>query len=145
MTARVDLVQLAGAPLDLELSARDVGRPLAQRALQVLDLDEGLDGLALPRLGKLPSEAQYLVAVGVLRLLPGRLPTGRFPRIPPRLHAKDNTARKLRFRAELGTPLRGERARAEPAHSCRVCGSRLLSTVWARALTRPRPHQCASG
>ena len=83
MTARVDLVQFPDASLDLELAARDVGRPLAQRALQVLDLDQGLDGLALPRLGKLPSEAQYLVAVGVLlRLLPGRLPADRFPRVP---------------------------------------------------------------
>ena len=83
MTARVDLFQLAGAPLDLELSARDVRSPLPQRALQVFDLDQGLDGLALTRLGKLPSEAQNLVAVGLLlRLLPGRLPADRFPRVP---------------------------------------------------------------
>ena len=87
MTARVELVQLPDAPLDLELSARDVGRPLAQCPLQVVDLDESLNLLALARLCEVPRQAQHLVAIGVLlRLLPGCLPAARFPRVPPTLH-----------------------------------------------------------
>jgi hypothetical protein len=49
------------------------------------------------------------------------------------------------FARELGAPLRGERARAEPAHSYWGTVWRLRSTVWARALKRPRPHQYACG
>jgi hypothetical protein len=87
VTARVELVEFPDAPLDLELSARDVGRPLAQRPLQVVDLDESLNLLALSRLCEVPCQAQHLVAIGVLlRLLPGCLPATCFPRVPPTLH-----------------------------------------------------------
>ena len=80
MTACVDRVQLPSAPLDLELSARDVGRPFAECAFQVLDLNQGLDGLALPCLREAPGKAPNFVAVGILlRLLPGCLPPNRFP------------------------------------------------------------------
>ena len=41
----------------------------------------------------------------------------------------------------MGTPLRGERARAEPAHSHLVSGGRLRSTDRTRALKRPRPRE----
>jgi hypothetical protein len=80
VTARVHLFQFPGTPLDLELSARDVGGSLAQRPLQVVDLDESLDLLALPRLREVSREAQHLIAIGVLlRLLPSRLPAASFP------------------------------------------------------------------
>src|SRR6478672_2436731 len=55
------------------------------------------------------------------------------------------SGRKLRFRPELGTPLRGERPQAKPVGSNWGDGWRLRSTVWARALKRPRPHQYAYG
>src|SRR6478752_1079376 len=42
------------------------------------------------------------------------------------------------------TPLRGERARAKPAHSFGVDAWRWFPSVRARALTRPRPHRFAS-
>src|SRR5204862_5153692 len=68
-------------------------RPFAQRPFQIFDLKEGLDVLALSGLGQLPGEAPDLIAVGVLlRLLPGRLPADRFPRVPPRLHAAERSA-----------------------------------------------------
>jgi hypothetical protein len=44
----------------------------------------------------------------------------------------------------LGTALRAERARAEPAHSFGAGGRRLFPSVRARALKRPRPHQFAA-
>jgi hypothetical protein len=48
------------------------------------------------------------------------------------------------FARDWGPPLRGERARAEPAHSNGVGAWQLFPSVRARALTRPRPHQSAS-
>jgi hypothetical protein len=72
VTARVELVQLPDAPLDLELSARDIGRPLAQCPLQVVDLDESLNLLALA-LRQVPRRALYLVPIGVLPGCCGRL------------------------------------------------------------------------
>jgi hypothetical protein len=91
--ACVELLQLSGASLYFELSARDDGRPFAQCALQILDLEEGLDVLALSSLGQVPGKAQDLVAVGVLfRLLPGRLPPDRFPRVPLRRHVLERSA-----------------------------------------------------
>jgi hypothetical protein len=80
VTTRVDLIQFPDTPLDLEFSARDVGRPLAQRPLQVVDLNESLNLLALARLGEVPRQAQHFVAISVvLRLLPGCLPAAYFP------------------------------------------------------------------
>ncbi|MGZ8696325.1 MAG: hypothetical protein ACXWZ1_03120, partial [Gaiellaceae bacterium] len=49
------------------------------------------------------------------------------------------SARKLRFRAGLGTALRAERARAEPAHSDLGFGGRLISTAATAALKRRHP------
>ena len=76
MAARIDLLQFPDTPLDLELAACNIGRSLAQRALQVVNLDEGLDILAFPSLGEMPRQAQDLLAVGVLLRL---LPASRFP------------------------------------------------------------------
>jgi len=53
----VEVIQLPDAPLHLELSTRDVARSFAQRSLQILDLEEGFDVLALSRLRQLPSKA----------------------------------------------------------------------------------------
>jgi hypothetical protein len=49
------------------------------------------------------------------------------------------SGRKLRFRSEYGTPLRGERAQAKPAHSYLGSRARLMSTAGMAALPRRHP------
>ena len=106
----IELIQLPRAPLYLELPARDIRRALAQRTLQVFDLELSLDVLTLASLGELPGKAEHLIAIGILlRLLPGCLPADRFPRVPPRPHVPERSA----LRGWFGLSEQGKTSGAE--------------------------------
>src|SRR6266566_4844346 len=89
----IELIQLPRAPLYLELPARDIRRALAQRTLQVFDLELSLDVLTLASLGQLP----------------GCLPADRFPRVPPRPHVPERSA----LRGWFGPSEQGKTSGAE--------------------------------
>ena len=76
---RIWFLELARPALDLELAPCDVGSPLAQRALQVLYLDEIFGALPFALLGEPAGELQHLVPIEVILLRPGFLPPGRLP------------------------------------------------------------------
>jgi hypothetical protein len=78
------VVELLRPLLDLELPSYDIRGALSQGTLQILDLDESLGTLALARLREPPSQLENVVPIGsLLRLLPGCVPAGRLPGIPP--------------------------------------------------------------
>ena len=76
---RIWFLELARPALDLELAPCDVGSPLAQRALQVLYLDEIFGALPFALLGEPAGELQHLIPIEVILLRPGFLPPGRLP------------------------------------------------------------------
>ena len=79
---RLLLLELAFAPLDLELAACDVGGTLAQHAFELVDLDEVLGAVLVALLGKPAREREHLLAVELLLLRPA----DRLPRVLVRLH-----------------------------------------------------------
>src|SRR5262245_1341969 len=77
--------ELALAPLDVELAPCDLRRPVAEGALQLLQLDQTLASLTMPLLGQASSEAQELLTIR-LAVPFGRVPAERLPRILGRIH-----------------------------------------------------------
>ena len=73
--ARVELFELLRPAFDVELATRNVGGPLAEGALEVLQLDELRGALLFSLLGEPAREAEQLLPAGVvLRVLPGSFP-----------------------------------------------------------------------
>src|SRR5262249_20323380 len=80
---RLLLVEVARPPLDLELPARDVGGALAERALQILELDEVLAALSFALRRQPARELQHLLAARL-----AVLPAGVLPGVFGPLHAQ---------------------------------------------------------
>jgi hypothetical protein len=99
----VGCLEVPASPLHFELATGDVGRALAEGALQLIQLDELLCALLLPLLGQPSRQAEQLLAVGVLRQLPGGLPADGLPGVFGSLHSTERSALGGEFgRSEQG-------------------------------------------
>jgi hypothetical protein len=117
--ARVEFFELLRPAFDVELATRDVGGPLAEGALEVLQLDELRGALLLMLLGEPARETQQLLPAGIiLRLLPGSFPPERLPGIPLLLHSLERSATRGGFgRSEQGKTMQRQRPRSVPMPS----------------------------
>ena len=117
---RVECLEVPASPLDLELATGHVGRALAEGALQLFQLDELLCALVLALLGQPPREAEQLLAVWVLRLLPRGLPADGLPGVFGSLHSTERSV----LGGEFGRSEQGKTSRDHDRRSAAMPGKR---------------------
>jgi hypothetical protein len=117
---RIESFDVTASPLHLELTPGHVGRALAQGALQLLQLDELLRALMLALLGEPPRQAEQLLAIGILGLLPGGFPADRLPGVFRALHPTERSA----LGGEFGRSEQGKTSRTLDERSTPMPGKR---------------------
>src|SRR5437773_5739715 len=138
------LVEFLRAPFDLELAPHDIGRALAERAFQLLDLDKLFRVQPLPLLREPAGKPEHRLALGLVRLLPRGLPAARLPGILVGGHAAERSAPRAQFERSLqGKTARANDAGARPGSlSPRPRASARGKTRPGRA--RPPPRSATS-